>query len=44
MNLLRRGLAKLLMGIGIVLMAVAVKLDDTVVFEFMTTIEGVLDE
>lgn len=35
MNLLRQGLAKLLMGIGILLMAVAVKLDETVVYEFM---------
>lgn len=35
MNLLRRGLAKLLMGIGIMLMAIATKLDDTVVYEFM---------
>ena len=35
MILLRRGLAKLLMGIGILLMAVATKLDDTVVYAFM---------
>ncbi len=35
MSLLRLGLAKLLMGIGIVLIAVATKLDDTVVYAFM---------
>ncbi len=33
--MVRRGLAKLLLGIGIVLMAVASKLDDTVVYEIM---------
>jgi len=35
MNLLKRGLAKLLMGIGILLMAAAVKLDETVAYGFM---------
>ena len=40
MSLLRRGLAKLLLGIGIVLMAVASKLDDTVVYEFMKEAES----
>ncbi len=38
--MVRRGLAKLLLGIGIVLMAVASKLDDTVVYEFMKEAEG----
>ncbi len=38
--MVRRGLAKLLLGIGIVLMAVASKLDDTVVYAFMKESEG----
>ncbi len=38
MSLLRRGLAKLLMGIGIVLIAAAAKLDDTVVYAVMEKI------
>ncbi len=38
--MIRRGLAKLLLGIGIVLMAVAAKLDDTVVYAFMKESEG----
>ncbi len=36
--MVRRGLAKLLLGIGIVLMAVASKLDDTVVYAVMEKI------